>query len=243
MMEESKDYSNIEIEADQMESENFQSQINEGELESIESDITFLQLSNDTKSNTTSIIQITDDADDQSNNNGTFSKEIVTTTTWVMLATDDYPCKFVKKQKGNYLYSCFFKEETSGTIKAMIVPSDSKRNKYWQVKQVFVHKISKEEPKVVRKPKIHENRTHLWDLFHFPVIKSKKIKETKVKGAKLGVKKEVENIFVEGKQMNKKQFSTWLKTQNPHHSQLYWTAVHEFRFGPDMTDEQALCYS
>lgn len=97
----------------------------------------------------------------------------VYTTTWTMIANEQYPGKFVKKAKGIYLYSCYFKDDHNGQIKARIIPSDQRRDKFWGVKWDFEMNINKNAPVVTPKPKISEAKIHLWDLFKFPMTKSK----------------------------------------------------------------------
>lgn len=108
----------------------------------MDDDISYLSLdeniniNNNTKSLNSSVsdLQIADDfgkwettLKGMSNDYDVYSEEItpeVYTTTWTMIANEEYPCKFVKKAKGKYLYSCYFKDDHNGQIKARIIPSD-----------------------------------------------------------------------------------------------------------------------
>lgn len=80
-------------------------------------------------------------------NNGSWTTETETiTTTWTMIANEQYPCTFVKREAGQFLYSCYFQEEGSGNIKAMIMPSGTRRNKLWEQVYEFELKIDRNEP-------------------------------------------------------------------------------------------------
>ena len=71
-----------------------------------------------------------------------------------MIANDEYPCTFVKREAAQFLYSCYFQDKESGKIKAMIMPSATRRSRLWEVEYAFEQNINRTAPYFAPAPKI-----------------------------------------------------------------------------------------
>lgn len=165
--------------------------------------------------------------------NGTWTDTSYPTKTWNMIASEQYPCTFVKKEGRQYLYSCYFQEKNSKKIKAMIMPSTTKRNKLWETTYNFEQKINKKAPVVSSLPKIMDVK--LGNIFSFIQTATKVVPNEDT-----GIPTNKTYYSVDGKLLNAKEFKHWKNQQDPRQTPKYWNMVNDhFRFSPDMTEDQA----